>query len=1117
MYNENTLQKNISVSVQWNGQNMIDDHSYSYVTLYKCSVNGGSCSRCLSQEATPSVLNCGWCGDDCNVIQSEVCLNNGFLHQNETQQCSAPVITEFNPLSGPIGGRTRLEVIGTDIGVVFEDILRIHIQDLECDKTGMDEYYQAGQSVSCMTSISTEVLSGPIGITVMSGNGNKTGQSIQDFQYRDPALTGFYPIEGPVAGGTEVTISGENLDTGRDITARFGDADCKVINVKGTSAICMTSEISENNQVSETLTMAFDGVEREFNGYQFTYMPNPIIDDIDTTATIMAGGLDIILTGDRFDLIQEPLIVVTSLATNASNSELCNGTATILICPTPSFPDNDSSSTRKRRAPDSMTASLTFDFDGYIIDGGTIEYFPDPVYYSFSEDSAVYSSKNQRLEINGMNLDLASTEDDVQVFLGPDGECNVDFLEVDILGCQLPETQPQPGYINGTLGEGSARNLPAVTVKHGNLIFYPGFVRYTSSSGPPVGIIVGVSVGSLVLILIVMGVVGKILFKRRQKAIDEQVEELELLEKKIQNRAEEAYHNLQVDMTEVEDQVRDLGIPFVNTQDYARNMLFAGLDILPATSDPEYMDQDLERAMITFSRQLNNPDFLIKYIEELEERRKTHRRDRVNIASLITVVLVSEGKFDYFTMILKRLLESQISEAADTGRQLKSLFRRTETIVEKLLANWLSLCMYHYLKKNVAKELYLLYQSIKIQVEKGPIDIITGQSYFSLNFDRLLEEDVPFEEMTLSVLGANGEHEYYVKVLSTDCITQTKQKILDAAYRRQHFVKQSRAHELDLMWYHPGGEQRILRDQDEYNTPRDRSVIVQVNTLQSVGVTSDCRMALINKVANLEEDKGNYTPVSPGSKSFYIYDHKENSDVRNRDYTRVQTQLETGFQIAHLIPEDQLQANGNPSRTKLDKEFSAPHLLVTKKTIEPFLNEFLKTLFEDPAQTPVTIRNLFAFYDKMASTYCTDNPQDYSEAWKSNSLPQHYWVTTLTHPGYIFDMRQSRSADQSVSVLANMLDNACKKIIPEKNQDSSLNRVLFVKDLPKYIKTISDYYASLAALAVPTSSEMQGEYRRLGEEFSGLFSRVGTLKLLYDFTHNDAGGLVSDEFVLNEL
>ena len=52
-----------------------------------------------------------------------------------------------------------------------------------------------------------------------------------------------------------------------------------------------------------------------------------------------------------------------------------------------------------------------------------------------------------------------------------------------------------------------------------------------------------------------------------------------------------AFHNLQVDMSEVEQQVKGLGIPFVNTKDYMRNILFSGLEILPATSDPEVRNQ----------------------------------------------------------------------------------------------------------------------------------------------------------------------------------------------------------------------------------------------------------------------------------------------------------------------------------------------------------------------------------------------------------------------------------------------------------------------------------------------------------------------------------------------
>eukprot|EP00057_Strongylocentrotus_purpuratus_P021324 XP_011675798.1 PREDICTED: plexin-D1-like [Strongylocentrotus purpuratus] len=86
--------------------------------------------------------------------------------------------------------------------------------------------------------------------------------------------------------------------------------------------------------------MTFDGVEKTFEDFTFTYYPNPIIDGIDRTVSIMSGGLDIKLTGQRFDLIQEPRIIVSSLTTDASNSELCNGTETLLICPTPNFPDH---------------------------------------------------------------------------------------------------------------------------------------------------------------------------------------------------------------------------------------------------------------------------------------------------------------------------------------------------------------------------------------------------------------------------------------------------------------------------------------------------------------------------------------------------------------------------------------------------------------------------------------------------------------------------------------------------------------------------------------------------------------------------------------------------------
>eukprot|EP00057_Strongylocentrotus_purpuratus_P021817 XP_011676291.1 PREDICTED: plexin-A4-like [Strongylocentrotus purpuratus] len=397
----------------------------------------------------------------------------------------------------------------------------------------------------------------------------------------------------------------------------------------------------------------------------------------------------------------------------------------------------------------------------------------------------------------------------------------------------------------------------------------------------------------------------------------------------------------------------------------------------------------------------------------------------------------------------------------------------------------------------VAEPLYLLYQSIKIQVEKGPIDITTGQSVFSLNFECLLEEEVEFNELTLSVVGRDRQHKYYVKVLDVDCITQVKQKILDVAYRNSHTVQQNRAHEMDLLWYHPGGQERILKDQ-ELNKTVGNTKDVFINTVKTYGVSDGCQVALIVKSSMIET--GVHQPVTPGVQLFQPYrEYAGPDDVSDRDYIRIRTMESGGSRMIHLIAENQVPTKSKKSLTKLDREFLAPRLLVTKKTIQPRLDEFLACVFKKPAETPHTIKHLFNFFDKMADKYCCEKPEEIAEAWKNNSLPLHYWMTTLTHPSYVFDMRQSRSADQSVSVLANMLDNACKKIRSGNIQESALNRVLFYRDLPGHIRTIGEYYENIKGLPPPTTAELQEDFDGITQDFSGLFSRVVALNKLHDF------------------
>lgn len=82
---------------------------------------------------------------------------------------------------------------------------------------------------------------------------------------------------------------------------------------------------------------------------------------------------------------------------------------------------------------------------------------------------------------------------------------------------------------------------------------------------------------------------------------------------------------------------------------------------------------------------------------------------------------------------------------ADTMRDQDSnqahlMLRRTDSVVEKMLTNWLALNMRDYFHGQVGRSLYLLFEALKSQLERGPIDAVSGDAYYSLNENKLLRE-----------------------------------------------------------------------------------------------------------------------------------------------------------------------------------------------------------------------------------------------------------------------------------------------------------------------------------------------------------------------------------------
>lgn len=124
---------------------------------------------------------------------------------------------------------------------------------------------------------------------------------------------------------------------------------------------------------------------------------------------------------------------------------------------------------------------------------------------------------------------------------------------------------------------------------------------------------------------------------------------------------------------------------------------------------------------------------------------------------------------------MKDLLVDLIDASASKNPKL--MLRRTESVVEKMLTNWMSICMYSYLKvrtghegvrrrrlptlagliftfhcltpllfhilqETVGEPFFLLLCAIKQQINKGSIDAITGKARYTLNEEWLLRENI---------------------------------------------------------------------------------------------------------------------------------------------------------------------------------------------------------------------------------------------------------------------------------------------------------------------------------------------------------------------------------------
>ncbi|ETE70480.1 Plexin-A1, partial [Ophiophagus hannah] len=736
----------VNLSVVWNGNFIIDNPQNIQAHLYKCSALRESCGLCL--KADPR-FECGWCVSEkrCSLRQHCPLSESSWMHaSNGNSRCADPKILKLFPETGPRQGGTRLTIIGENLGLKFEDVrMGVRVGKVMCIPIE-SEYISAEQIVCEIGEASpSKIQDAPVEVCVRDCSPSYKAIAPKSFTFVAPTFSQVIPSRGPLSGGTWISIRGRHLNAGSNIT------------IPGSSAIL----IHINRAVLSSADVTY------------YYTEDPTIQKIEPEWSIRSGGTLLTVTGTNLATIKAPRIRAKyGTAEKENNCTVYNDT--IMVCYAPSIDNPVKSPSELGDRPDEIGFIMDNVQALLIINRTNFIYYPDPV--------IIYSASFLQVLETNVLLEHRSWSYYINT------PCALTVSETQLL-CESPNLTGQH----------------KVTIKAGGFEFSPGTLLIYSDNLLTLPAIIGIGGGGGLLLLIIIIVL--IAYKRKSRDADRTLKRLQLqmdnLESRVALECKEAFAELQTDIHELTNDLDGAGIPFLDYCTYAMRVLFPGIEDHPVLKEME-VQANVEKSLTLFGQLLNKKHFLLTFIRTLEAQRSFSMRDRGNVASLIMTAL--QGEMEYATGVLKQLLSDLIEKNLESKNHPKLLLRRTESVAEKMLTNWFTFLLYKFLKECAGEPLFMLYCAIKQQMEKGPIDAITGEARYSLSEDKLIRQQIDYKMLTLNCVNPENENapEIPVKVLNCDTITQVKEKLLDAVYKGVPYSQRPKAGDMDL------GEQLLL-------------------------------------------------------------------------------------------------------------------------------------------------------------------------------------------------------------------------------------------------------------------------------------------------------------------
>uniref|UniRef100_H3CAZ5 Plexin B3 n=1 Tax=Tetraodon nigroviridis TaxID=99883 RepID=H3CAZ5_TETNG len=865
----------------------------------------------------------------------------------------------------------------------------------------------------------------------------------------------------------------------------------KVSKVTGKAQDTTTGPQGSSNQTGGVVVrVLFGKAERAIGSVRFRYLDDPVITEASPAESFYAGGRVVMVTGRNLDVVQRPVLAVWVEPVEVQR----------MTCRTP------------RVTPDLKIKGVWFQMDNVRIhfksiivtddlisisvadgsvclsasQGQSFSYFPNPEFFPLNREApnAPYRFKpGGVIAVEGQHLTRAISRHEVTARLG-DEECEVKTLDHTHLYCEPPEIQP---------ASADGGELPSLKVFMGSLQVDLGPVQYDSDSLlSPVPLAAQISLAAVAAVII-LSVLVVILMRKSKQALRDYKKvllQLETLEINVGDQCRKEFTDLMTEMMDLSSDVGGPGLPLLDYRTYAERVFFPGQHVAPLTRQldlPESRRQTVEQGLQQLNNLLNNRLFLTRFIHTLEAQQGFSQRDRGYVASLLTMAL--HDKLEYFTEVMKTLLQDLVQQYV--AKNPKLMLRRTETVVEKMLTNWMSICLYSFLKEVAGEPLYMLYRAIKYQVDKGPVDSVTGKAKRTLNDSHLLREDIDYSAMAQTLMVKNGVEVQTcpVKVLDIDTITQVKDKILDQVYRGAPFSQRPAADSLDLEWRSGQAGHLTLSDDDVTAVVHGRWK--RLNTLQHYKVRSSdgATVALIPR-----------SQSSGGVGVNQVFQTGEKTPM-------LEGEEEEGLRLWHLvkssedpdIPKHRKSSMRDRERAKAIPEIYLTRLLSMKGTLQKFVDDVFVAILSTKRPPPIAVRFFFDFLDDMAEKHGIDDPETV-HIWKTNSLPLRFWVNILKNPQFVLDVQVSDSMDAVLSVIAQTFIDSCTTSEHKVGRDSPVNKLLYAREIPRYKQLVERYYSDIHSAASGCYQEMNSTLTELsGQSFASEMNNLVALHELYKY------------------